>query len=41
MNNFEIYSTVSSLWTKEEILDETLDSNHVLKEKEKYRAYTQ
>ena len=33
MNHFEIYSIGSSLWTKEEILDETLDSNHVLKDK--------
>ena len=40
MNHFEIYSTVSSLRTKEEILDETLDSNDVLKHK-KYQAYTQ
>ena len=40
MNHFEIYSTGSSLQTKEEILDETLDSNDVLKDK-KYQAYTQ
>ena len=40
MNHFEIYSTGSSLWTKEEILDETLDSNDVLKDK-KNQAYTQ
>jgi hypothetical protein len=32
MNHFEIYSTGSSLRTKEEILDETLDSNDVLKD---------
>ena len=33
MNRFEIYSTGSSLRTKEEILDETFDSNDVLKDK--------
>ena len=33
MHHFEICSTRSPLWTKEEILDETLDSNHVLKNK--------
>ena len=40
MNHFEIYSTRSSLRTKEEILDETVDSNNALKDK-KYQAYTQ
>ena len=33
MHHFEICSTGSSLQTKEEIFDETLDSNHVLKNK--------
>ena len=33
MHHFEICSTGSSFQTKEEIHDETLDSNHVLKDK--------
>jgi len=33
MNHFENFSIGSSLRTKEEILDETLDSNDVLKDK--------
>ena len=40
MNDFEIYSTGSSLRTKEEILDETLDSNHVLKDKKVSSLYS-
>ena len=40
MNHFEIYFTGSSLWTKEEILDETLDSNDVLKDKKVTSLYS-
>lgn len=40
MNHFEIYSTGSSLQTKEEIFDETLDSNDVLKDKKISTLYS-
>ena len=40
MNHFEIYSTGSSLRTKEEILDETLDFNDVLKDKKVSSLYS-
>ena len=40
MNHFEIYSTGSSLRTKEEILNETFDSNHVLKNKKVSSLYS-
>ena len=40
MNHFEIYSIGSSLRTKEEILDETLDSNDVLKYKKVSSLYS-
>ena len=40
MYHLEICSTGSSLRTKEEILDETLDSNHVLKDKKVSSLYS-